>query len=143
MSEFPAPPVPASFKDATINAEKYTAMYQRSISDPDGFWGDIASGFLSWDKPWDTVVSYDFTRGEAEWFAGGQLNVSYNCIDRHLETKADDVAIIWEGDDPSRDLKITYGELHERVCKFANALKALGARKGATACERKDSAASS
>jgi acetyl-CoA synthetase len=76
MSEFPIHPVPANFADAHINAEKYRQMYQRSITDRDGFWGEKAQEFLSWDKPWDTVVSGDFARGEARWFSGGKLNVS-------------------------------------------------------------------
>ena len=111
MSEFPAHPVPANFKDANINAEKYQAMYQRSIDDPDGFWGDIAGEFLSWDKPWDSVSNCDLTTGDASWFSGGKLNVSYNCIDRHLPQRAEQTAIIWEGDNPDDSKLITYAEL--------------------------------
>ena len=97
MSDFPVHPVPASFKDAHINADDYSAMYRRSLDDPDGFWGEMASEFLTWDQPWNKVVSYDFSTGQAEWFAGGKLNVSVNCIDRHLPERANQTALIWEG----------------------------------------------
>ena len=96
MSDFATHPVPANFKDAHINAERYQAMYQRSIDDPDGFWAEQAELFLSWEQPWDKVVSYDFVKGEAQWFAGGKLNVSVNCIDRHLPERAGQTALIWE-----------------------------------------------
>ena len=134
MSEFPIHPVPANFKDAHINAEQYQAMYQRSIQDPEGFWGEMATEFLSWDQPWDKVVDYDFVKGDAAWFAGGKLNVSYNCIDRHLPERADQTALIWEGDDPADSKHITYGELKEHVSKLANALKARGVKKGDRVC---------
>ena len=134
MSEFPTHPVPANFRDAHINAEQYEAMYQRSITDRDGFWSEMASQFLSWDKPWDTVVSYDFVKGDAQWFAGGKLNVSYNCIDRHLPERADQTAFIWEGDDPADSKHITYAELQEQVCKLANVLKERGVGKGDRVC---------
>ncbi len=123
MSEFPIHPVPASFADAHINAERYADMYRRSIDDPEGFWGDMAKEFLSWEQPWETVVDYDFHKGEAHWFRGGKLNVSYNCIDRHLPLRASSTALIWEADDPATDSKhISYAELHEQVCRLANVL---------------------
>jgi acetyl-CoA synthetase len=134
MSEFPTRPVPANFKDAHINAEQYQAMYKRSIEDPEGFWSEMANEFLSWDQPWNEVVSYDFIKGEAAWFSGGKLNVSYNCIDRHLPERADQTALIWEGDDPADSKHITYGELKEHVCKLANALKSRGVKKGDRVC---------
>ena len=134
MSEFPTRPVPANFKDAHINAEQYQALYKRSIEDPDSFWGDMASEFLDWDQTWDTVASYDFVKGEAAWFSGGKLNVSYNCIDRHLPERADQTALIWEGDDPADSKHITYGELKDHVCKLANALKSRGVKKGDRVC---------
>ncbi|MCB1701180.1 MAG: acetate--CoA ligase [Pseudomonadales bacterium] len=134
MSEFPTHPVPANFKDAHINAEQYQSMYQRSIKDRDNFWSEMAKEFLSWDKPWDRVLSYDFTRGEAEWFAGGTLNVSYNCIDRHLPQRANQTAFIWEGDNPADSKHITYAELKEQVCRLANALKARGVARGDRVC---------
>ena len=134
MSKFPTHPVPANFKDAHINAEQYQSMYQRSIKDRDNFWSEMAKEFLSWDKPWDRVLSYDFTRGEAEWFAGGTLNVSYNCIDRHLPQRANQTAFIWEGDNPADSKHITYAELKEQVCRLANALKARGVARGDRVC---------
>ena len=134
MSEFPTRPVPDNFSDAHINAENYRAMYQRSLEDPEGFWAEMANSFLSWDKPWDRVVNYDFIAGDAEWFAGGKLNVSYNCMDRHLPQRADQTALIWEGDDPADSKHITYGELKEHVCKLANTLKARGVNKGDRVC---------
>ncbi|TGD70936.1 acetate--CoA ligase [Mangrovimicrobium sediminis] len=132
--EFPVHPVPANFRDAHINAEQYRSMYQRSIEDPDGFWGELAGEFLSWDQPWTRVVDYDFTKGEANWFDGGKLNVSYNCIDRHLPERADQTALIWEGDDPGDSMHITYAELKDHVCRLANALKARGVKSGDRVC---------
>jgi acetyl-CoA synthetase len=134
MSEFPIHPVPANFKDAHINAEQYRAMYQRSITDSEGFWGEMASEFLSWEQTWDKVVDYDFVKGEAQWFAGGKLNVSYNCIDRHLPDRADQTALIWEGDNPADSKHITYSELKDHVCRLANVLKARGVNKGDRVC---------
>ncbi len=116
---------------ALIDAAGYEEMYARSVEDNENFWAEQASR-IDWMKPFTKVKDVSFARDNVHirWFYDGTLNVCYNCIDRHLDSKADDVAIIWEGDDPSRDTKITYRELHERVCKFANALKALGAEKG-------------
>ena len=135
MSEFPIHPVPESWREnAYINKESYQAMYQRSIEEPDAFWAEQANTFLTWEKTWDEVSSYDFRRGEASWFSGGKLNVTVNCIDRHLATRANQTAIIWEGDDPSVDKKISYSQLHEHVCKLANVLKARGISKGDRVC---------
>ena len=135
MSEIKVYPVPAQFAEhAWINAEKYQAMYERSISDPDGFWAEEADKFVTWFKRWDKVSDWDFSKGHIRWFEGAKLNVSYNCLDRHLETRGNQVAIIWEGDNPQEDRKITYKELHEQVCRFANALKSLGVKKGDRAC---------
>ena len=119
---------------AHITDAKYQEMYARSISDPDGFWGEQAKEFLTWSKDWDTVQSGSYSEGKFGWFEGGKLNVSYNCLDRHLETRGDQVAIIWEGDDPSVDQKVTYRELHEKVCRLSNALKARGVKKGDRIC---------
>ena len=119
---------------AHITQETYQAMYQHSIADPEAFWGEQAEKFLHWSKPWEKVMDCDFRNGHIRWFEGGELNVSYNCLDRHLENRADQTAIIWEGDDPSVDSKITYRELHEQVCKFANVLKSLGVSKGDRVC---------
>ncbi len=135
MSEFPIHPVPDAWRDsAYINKETYEEMYQRSINDADAFWAEQATEFLSWDKSWDKVYEYNLREAEAAWFIGGKLNVTVNCIDRHLATRGDQTAIIWEGDDPSVDKKITYRELHQQVCKLANVLKAQGIKKGDRVC---------
>ena len=127
-------PVPVNFNDAHIDAQRYRDMYQQSLDDPETFWAEMANEFLDWDHTWDTVVRYDFSKGDAEWFAGGKLNVSYNCIDRHLPQRADQTALIWEGDDPADCKHITYGELKDHVCRLANTLKARGVRKGDRVC---------
>jgi len=135
MSEQRVYPVPASLAaSAHINKEQYEAMYKRSISDPEAFWAEQAEAFLQWDKPWTSVREFDFKTGDAKWFDGAQLNVTVNCIDRHLANRADQVAIIWEGDNPEEDTKITYRQLHQAVCKFANALKLRGVKKGDRVC---------
>lgn len=120
--------------NAHITAEAYKALYQRSIAEPETFWAEQAGQFLDWSKPWDKVTDCDFKTGHIRWFEGGKLNVSVNCVDRHLATRADQVAIIWEGDNPAQDKKITYRQLHEQVCKFANVLKAQGVKKGDRVC---------
>ncbi|MEW5056766.1 MAG: acetate--CoA ligase [Cycloclasticus sp.] len=119
---------------AHINAEKYQADYQRSIEDSEGFWAEKAKEFLTWSKGWDTTLQYDFPKGEVKWFDGGKLNVSVNCLDRHLEKRGDQPAIIWESDEPSVDKTYTYKELHAEVCRFANGLKSLGVQKGDRVC---------
>ncbi len=125
---YPVPDAVASH--ALLNDEQYRKMYQHSVDDPDGFWAEQASKFVTWFKPWDQVSDWDFHEAKIRWFEGGKLNVSYNCLDRHLETRGDQVAIIWEGDDPNEDKKITYRELHHEVCKFSNVLKEHGVNKG-------------
>ncbi len=119
---------------AHINAEKYKADYKRSIDDSEGFWAEKATEFLTWSKEWNTTLQYDFPKGEVKWFDGGKLNVSVNCLDRHLEKRGDQPAIIWESDDPSVDKTYTYKELHAEVCRFANSLKSLGVKKGDRVC---------
>ncbi|MDM8545087.1 acetate--CoA ligase [Candidatus Venteria ishoeyi] len=119
---------------ALINAEQYETMYQHSIEDSDGFWAEQAEAFLSWNKKWDKVQDWDYNSANIRWFDGGTLNLSYNCLDRHLETRGEQTAIIWEGDDPSVDKNITYRELHEMVCRFGNAMKARGVKKGDRVC---------
>ncbi len=130
MSEI-HPVDPKTRAKAFIDEAGYEAMYARSVEDNESFWSE-QGGRIDWIKPFAKIKDVSFARDDLHirWFYDGTLNVCYNCVDRHLESKGDDVAIIWEGDDPSRDLKITYRELHERVCRFANALKALGAKKG-------------
>ncbi|WP_275096113.1 acetate--CoA ligase [Sedimenticola hydrogenitrophicus] len=119
---------------AHIDAAKYQELYQRSVEDPEGFWGDAADEFLTWFRKWDKVSEWDFNEAGIKWFQGGKLNVSYNCLDRHLETRGDQTAFIWESDNPAEDKKITYRELHTEVCKFANVLKSRGVKKGDRVC---------
>jgi len=111
----------------------YKEMYDRSIKDPEGFWGDLAKEF-TWFGTWDKVRDFDFTQGEIKFYAGGKTNIAYNCLDRHLAAHGDDIALIWEGNDPTEDKKITYKELHAEVCKFANVLRGLGVQKGDRVC---------
>ncbi len=117
-----------------IDTATYNAMYKQSIENPNQFWGEQASAFLDWHQPWDEVSNIDLPSGNIQWFSGGKLNVSYNCIDRHLATKAQHTAMIWEGDDPKDDLTISYQQLHDHVCRFANLLKARGVKKGDRVC---------
>jgi acetyl-CoA synthetase len=126
-------PVPEDFAaQANITSEQYQSMYQRSVEDPEGFWAEQANAYLSWFKPWDKVLDWSFDEDNLhiEWFKGGKLNVSYNCLDRHLDSRGDQTAILWEGDDPNRDKRITYRELHADVNRFANVLKSRGVKKG-------------
>jgi acetyl-CoA synthetase len=125
-------PVPAEWsKRAYVDGAKYQEMYARSINDPNGFWGEIGK-CIDWSKPYTKVKnsSFDPHNISIKWFEDGLTNVAHNCIDRHLPKRADQVAIIWEGDDPKQDKRITYRELHAEVCRFANVLKAKGVKKG-------------
>tara|TARA_B100000953_G_scaffold230982_1_gene192413 strand:+ start:15983 stop:17920 length:1938 start_codon:yes stop_codon:yes gene_type:complete len=117
-------------KHAFIDADKYQEMYKRSIDKSDIFWEEQAEEFLTWFSKWDKVQQWDYNDININWFTNAKLNVSYNCLDRHLEKHGDRVAIIWEGDEPDIDKHITYRELHAEVCKFANVLKSRGAKKG-------------
>ena len=117
-----------------LNAESFQKLYKQSINSPDEFWARQAEELLYWHEPWQSISSGSFEKAEPTWFAGAKLNVAYNCIDRHLEQRGDQTAIIWEGDDPQEDKKITYRELHSDVCKFSNALKARGVKKGDRVC---------
>lgn len=119
---------------AHADEQRYLEMYQQSIDDPDTFWAEQADEMLDWYKKWDTVQEVDYHKADIRWFEGGQLNVSYNCIDRHLATKADKTAIIWEGDDPEKSENITYQQLHDRVCQLANYLRSVGVNKGDRVC---------
>ena len=121
-------------RNALIDEASYKAMYEESISDPAGFWADQAEQFLSWDKPWDKVLDWDYSKGHIRWFEGGKLNACVNCVDRHLETRGDQTALIWEGDDPTDDSKVTYRELHAHVCRLANVLKSRNVHKGDRVC---------
>jgi acetyl-CoA synthetase len=135
MSDHKIYPIkPHVAEQAHINAEQYHELYQQSIQHPETFWAQQATKFLDWQTPWHTVLDYDFPTAHIRWFEGGKLNVSFNCLDRHLPTKANQTAIIWEGDNPENDKKITYAQLHEQVCKFANVLKNHGVQKGDRVC---------
>ncbi|MGC2013701.1 MAG: acetate--CoA ligase [Pseudolabrys sp.] len=124
--------VPADWrKRAYADGAKYKEMYARSIKDPNGFWADQAKR-IDWIKPFSKVknTSYDPTDVSIKWFEDGTLNVCHNCVDRHLAKRGDQTAILWEGDDPKDDKKLTYNQLHAEVCRFANVLKARGIKKG-------------
>ena len=127
-------PIMQSDKKPLINAETYQLMYDDSINNPDDFWAKQAEIFIDWDKKWDKISDVDFNKGKIAWFEGATLNVSYNCLDRHLPERAEQIAIIWEGDDPNTTESITYKELHQRVCKFSNGMKDLGVKKGDRIC---------
>jgi acetyl-CoA synthetase len=134
MSETKAithPPTPEFAAQAHISSQaQYDAMYRRSIVDPEGFWAEIAEDFY-WKEKWQSVRSYSFTSPvHIEWFKGAKTNVSFNCLDRHLEERGDQTAIFWEGNEPGDDAKLSYRELHAEVNKFANVLKGLGVKKG-------------
>jgi len=129
-------PPPADFAEkAHISSmDQYNEMYERSIADPEGFWADIAGEF-EWKEKWSNVLDYTFEGNvDVKWFIDGKTNLSVNCLDRHLATRGDQTAIIWEGNDPSEDSKLTYNELYAEVCKFANALKSMGVEKGDRVC---------
>lgn len=121
-------------KDTHLNKEQYDVLYQRSLTDPDRFWAEQAEENIDWFEQWESVSEYDFKTGSAQWFVGGKLNVSHNCIDRHLPERAGNIALIWEGDEPDQSAKVTYRELHDRVCQLANGLKTLGVKKGDRVC---------
>ncbi|PSJ44765.1 acetate--CoA ligase [Zobellella endophytica] len=132
MSEVKVHPVKAHIaQNALLDDTGYQAMYRQSIDNPDAFWGEQGKQ-IDWIKPYTKVknTSYDPGHISIKWFEDGTLNLSANCIDRHLATRADETAIIWEGDSPDEDKKVSYRELHEQVCRFANVLKAQGVAKG-------------
>ena len=128
-------PQPKISERAHISSlEQYGELYKRSINDPTEFWEEIAQR-LDWYKPWNKVREFDFVNGEIEWFSGGELNACYNCIDRHInEGHGEDIAIIWEGNDPNQSRKFSYNDLLKEVSQFANALKELGVQKGDRVC---------
>jgi len=118
----------------SLNADEYQKMYIESVTDTDGFWSKQAEKFLTWYSPWSKVHSEDMPAGKVSWFENATLNVSFNCIDRHLNQRADQPAIIWEGDEPTQDKTISYQELHDAVCKLANGLRERGVGKGDRVC---------
>ncbi|MCL6700137.1 acetate--CoA ligase [Pseudomonas sp. T1.Ur] len=119
---------------AQLSQDEYKRLYKESIEHPSTFWAEQATRFLDWMTPWQTVQRYDLKNGDASWFAGGTLNVSANCIDRHLATRGDQTAIIWEGDNPAESAEISYRKLHHHVCRLANVLKSRGVKKGDRVC---------
>jgi len=129
-------PVPESFRTKAYisSMEQYEEMYKRSLEDPDGFWAEQAET-LDWYKKWDNVYSFNRDKVEIKWFEGGKINVSYNCLDRHVKDgKGDKTAILWVGDDPDEDRHISYTEMLKEVSKFANIMKELGVKKGDRVC---------
>lgn len=120
--------------DSHLDEAGYHRLYKQSLEEPDTFWAEQATRFLTWDKPWSKVHESNMSKGEAAWFIDGKLNVSVNCIDRHLEKRGDQTAIIWEGDEPSDSKNISYRELHEHVRRLANVLRARGVKKGDRVC---------
>ena len=132
MSHHELFPVPDDWAQrAFADNDKYLAMYQQSVDDPDGFWGEQGKR-IDWFKPYTKVKNTTYGPGDVsiKWYEDGTLNASYNCLDRHLDSRRDQTAIIWEGDDPADSKSYTYGELHAAVCKFANGLKSLGVKRG-------------
>ena len=135
MSEDKIYPVTeSSAAKSYLNKDTFRQMYQLSIEAPEDFWAEQAGKLLHWHQPWKKVSSGDFAKADSKWFEGAKLNVAYNCIDRHLERRGEQTSIIWEGDEPDQDKKITYRELHQQVCKLANALKSRGVSKGDRVC---------
>ena len=127
--------VPNTIKEnALISEDEYEKLYKESLDNSEEFWSKQAKEYLEWISPWQQTCESDLNKGEVSWFIDGKINASQNCIDRHLDKRANQVAIIWEGDDPSISKSITYQELHESVCRFANALKERGVKKGDRVC---------
>ena len=135
MSDAKLYPVPSDFaENAYINQALYERLYAESVEQPEAFWAAQAREFLRWQQDFEQVFDFDFEAGKAEWFQGGKLNVSDNCIDRHLPDRAEQVAIIWEGDEPTDSQEITYAELHQQVSRFGNLLRKQGVKKGDRVC---------
>ena len=117
-----------------VNAREYKQLYKESIENPDLFWSKQAEAFIDWEEKWDQISRTNMKEGEIAWFLGAKLNVAQNCLDRHLQTKSEKTAIIWEGDNPNEQENISYKELHKRVCRLANGLKSRGIVKGDRVC---------
>ena len=127
--------LPHAAEHALIDEAAYQAMYRRSIEDPDGFWADMANEHVHWFRKWDRVADWTFDGDVGiRWFDGARVNVAWNCLDRHLEERGDKPAILWEGDQPGEERRITFRELHAEVCKLANVLKSRGVEKGDRVC---------
>lgn len=128
------PPAANYLRSTHLTSEQYKELYQQSITNPEQFWAEQAKKFISWNSTWQHVISGDFQHANVRWFAGATLNACYNCLDRHLPHRANQTAIIWEGDSPKNSQQLTYQQLHERVCKFANILKKYNIKKGDRVC---------
>ena len=125
------PPVQKGVKHAVKSMDQYVEMHKKALEDPEKFWGERAKQLLHWSKPWSKTLDYDFNEPRIEWFVGGKLNASYNCLDRHIAgARRNKVALIWQGDPEDDTRTWTYQMLYDRVCRFACALKNLGVRKG-------------
>jgi acetyl-CoA synthetase len=135
MSSQSIHPIDKEFSQhAHINKNNYVALYAQSIENPEKFWDEQADKFISWSKKWNTVLSGDFKNLNVEWFVGGKLNACYNAVDRHLKSRGNQTALIWEGDDSNQSEKISYKQLHEKICRLANVLKKFGVKKGDRVC---------
>jgi len=134
MSHATHPSPDAFVRQSLMDTAQYQAWYNASLEQPDAFWRARAEELVTWDKPFDQVSDCDMSKGQARWFVGGKLNVSSNCIDRHLATKGEQTAIIWEADEPGQHRYISFNELHREVCRFANVLKKYGIKKGDRVC---------
>ena len=119
---------------SNVSESEFQVLYKQSLENPDEFWSSQAESYLDWDKKWEEVKNTNIEKGEIAWFSGGKLNASVNCIDRHLPKNKNQIAFIWEGDDPEESKNITYQDLHDEVCKFSNVLKARGVKKGDRVC---------
>jgi len=121
-------------KRTHLNESQYRALYKQALENPEAFWNEQAEKFISWFKPWSKTLSGNFEQTNLEWFFGGKLNACYNCVDRHLAQRGEQVAILWEGNDSQQSLKLTYAELFDQVCRLANVLKKWGIKKGDRVC---------
>ena len=115
--------------------EEYFQVYRKSVRNPEVFWGEIAEEHFMWRKKWDRVLDYDFKTPSIKWFSNAKLNITENCLDRHLSTKGNQTAIIFESNNPNeKELRISYATLHKKVCRMANVLKTQGVKKGDRVC---------
>lgn len=128
------PEISSSSKETYLTETQYRDMYARALRDPKNFWSEQAEKFVTWFKRWDEVFTGNFTKLNVQWFVNGKLNPCYNCVDRHLEKRSNQTALIWESDDPSQSKKMTYAELYDQVCRLANVLKKQGIKKGDKVC---------
>lgn len=135
MSQTISYPVPSHFKKTThLTAKQYETLYQQSMQEPAVFWAEQAKRFISWFRPWTHLTQGDFSTADVQWFTGGTLNACYNCVDRHLPTRKNKVALLWEGNSPHQTQSMTYGQLHKKISRLANALLSHGIKKGDRVC---------